>query len=83
METGNTQHKKRLKGIVVKDAANKTAIVKVERFTLHAKYKKYMKHSKRYKAHDEQNLCKAGDTVIIEETRPLSKEKHFKVVDSH
>ena len=71
---------KRLKGTVVSDALNKTAIVLVESFKKHPKYKKYMKSRKRYKAHDEKNVCKKGDKVTIEETRPISKEKHFRIV---
>ena len=71
---------KRLKGTVVSDALNKTAIVLVESFKKHPKYKKYMKARKRYKAHDEKNVCKKGDKVTIEETRPISKEKHFRVM---
>ena len=74
------ERRKRLKGTVVSDALNKTAVVLVESFKKHPKYKKYMKARKRYKAHDEKNTCKAGDKVTIEETRPISKEKHFRIV---
>ncbi|TSD02314.1 MAG: small subunit ribosomal protein S17 [Parcubacteria group bacterium Athens0714_24] len=70
---------KKLKGIVVSDAMNKTVVVLVNRYVKHPKYKKYLKKSKKYKAHDENNEYKKGDNVLIEETRPISKDKHFKV----
>ncbi len=75
-----TRHRKRLKGIVVSDASDKTVVVLVESFKKHPKYKKYMKARKRYKAHDEKNAYKEGDKVTIEETRPISKDKHFRIV---
>ena len=65
---------------MVSDASDKTVVVLVESFKKHPKYKKYMKARKRYKAHDEKNVHKAGDKVMIEETRPISKDKHFRVV---
>ncbi|OGZ10903.1 MAG: 30S ribosomal protein S17 [Candidatus Lloydbacteria bacterium RIFCSPHIGHO2_02_FULL_51_22] len=81
MATNTTQHnKRRLKGTVLKDAKDKTTIVLVTSFKMHPKYKKYVKASKRYKAHDEHNVSKAGDVVEIEETRPISKDKHFRIV---
>jgi small subunit ribosomal protein S17 len=58
----------------------KTVVVEVNRFVKHPKYGKYMKQSKKYKAHDEENTYKVGDKVSIEETRPISKDKTFKVV---
>ncbi|MBI5004884.1 MAG: 30S ribosomal protein S17 [Candidatus Lloydbacteria bacterium] len=71
---------KRLRGVVVSDKMDKTIVVLVNRFVEHPKYKKRVKQSKKYKAHDEANTYKVGDMVEIEETRPLSKDKHFKVV---
>ena len=71
---------KKLRGVVVSDKMDKTVVVLVNRFVKHPKYKKYMKQSKKYKAHDETNKYKVGDAVEIEETRPLSRDKHFKVV---
>lgn len=68
------------KGTVVSDKMQKTVIVKVDRFVKHPKYGKYLKRSKRYKAHDEENTYKVGDRVKFEETHPISKEKSFKVV---
>jgi len=73
--------KKRLKGKVVSDKMQKTVVVEVERIKMHPLYKKRYKVHKRYKAHDEREICKVGDEVIIEETRPLSKEKRWRVVE--
>jgi small subunit ribosomal protein S17 len=71
---------KTLKGTVVSDKMDKTAVVLVTRFVMDPKYKKYVKNSKKYKAHDEDNSAKIGDEVTIVETRPISKDKHFKIV---
>jgi small subunit ribosomal protein S17 len=71
---------KKLKGIVVSDKMAKTAVVLVHRYVKHPKYKKYIKISKKYKVHDEEKKYKIGDEVIIEECKPLSKDKHFKVL---
>jgi len=72
--------RKRMTGTVVSDKMDKTVVVSVERFFQHPKYKKYVKRNKKYKAHDENNECKVGDVVEIEETRPLSKEKRWRIV---
>ncbi|MGB9848091.1 MAG: 30S ribosomal protein S17 [Minisyncoccia bacterium] len=72
--------KRRLEGIVVSDKMSKTVVVEVERFKRHPLYHKIMRISKRFKAHDEKNECKVGDRVLIEQTRPLSKEKRWKVI---
>ncbi|PCI20852.1 30S ribosomal protein S17 [Candidatus Wolfebacteria bacterium] len=74
---------KRLQGVVVSDKMDKTVVVSVNRFVKHPKYKKYFKISKNYKAHDESNSFKEGDRVEIEETRPISKDKTFKVVENN
>ena len=74
-------NKKTLKGVVVSDKMQKTAVVSVTRFVQHPKYKKYFKISKKFKAHNEENKAKTGDTVMIEETKPMSKDKHFKIVE--
>ena len=71
---------KTLNGVVVSDKMQKTVVVSVTRYEKHPKYKKYVKISKKYKAHDEENNHKVGDKVTIIETRPISKDKHFKVV---
>ena len=70
-----------LKGVVVSDKMDKTVIVSVSRFVKHPLYGKFYKVSKKYKAHDEENKYKVGDKVEIVETRPISKDKHFKVVN--
>jgi small subunit ribosomal protein S17 len=72
--------KKQLKGIVVSDKMDKTIVVRVETLKTHPQYRKKYKSHKKYKAHDEKNNCKTGDMVVIEETRPLSKDKKWKVV---
>jgi small subunit ribosomal protein S17 len=73
-------HKKQLKGVVVSDKMQKTVVVSVNRFVKFPKYGKYVQKSKKYKAHDEINMYKMGDKVIIEETNPISKDKNFKVI---
>ncbi len=75
------QIKKRvLQGLVVSDKMAKTRVVLVAGLKKHPKYQKYYKVSKKFKAHDENNEYKSGDAVIIEETRPLSKEKRWRIV---
>ncbi|MFA5778093.1 MAG: 30S ribosomal protein S17 [Candidatus Paceibacterota bacterium] len=77
----NTENKgKFLKGVVVSDKMDKTVVVSVSRFVKHPLYGKFYKISKKYKAHDEANKYKIGDKVEIVETRPISKDKKFKVV---
>jgi small subunit ribosomal protein S17 len=80
MNTKNTKSNKVLKGVVVSDKMDKTIVVKVTRFVEHPKYGKRIKKTKKYKAHDENNSKKIGDKVEIEETRPISKDKKFKVI---
>ena len=67
-------------GIVVSDKMEKTVVVDVEYYAKHSLYKKIIRHNKRIKAHDEENVCKVGDKVRIMETRPLSKDKNWRVV---
>lgn len=69
-----------LKGTVISDKMQKTVTVKVETFFHHPKYKKRIKRTKKYKAHDEKEECRVGDQVLIKEVRPLSKEKRWKIV---
>lgn len=66
-------------GIVASDKMDKTVVVKVEQMVKHPIYKKYIKRNVRYKAHDAENTCAVGDRVLIVETRPLSKDKRWKV----
>ena len=72
--------KRILQGVVVSDSCDKTVIVRVERRIMHPLYKKFVSRSKKYAAHDEENRYRAGDAVRIEESRPLSKRKHWVVV---
>ena len=69
-----------LQGTVVSDKAEKTIVVRVERRVQHPMYKKFIRHSKRYMAHDEANRFKVGDFVRIVECRPLSARKRWEVV---
>jgi small subunit ribosomal protein S17 len=69
-----------LRGVVVSDHGDKTVIVRVERRFMHPVYKKFVTRSKKYAAHDETNRYRVGDTVRIEESRPLSKRKHWVVL---
>ena len=66
--------------LVVSDAQNKTVVVRVERRVMHPIYKKFIRRSKKYHAHDETNICKAGDSVRIRECRPISKTKCWEVI---
>lgn len=68
-------------GVVTSDKMDKTIVVSVETLIAHPLYKKRIKQTKKFKAHDEQNQCKAGDKVRIMETRPLSKDKCWRVVE--
>ena len=72
--------KKQRSGVVVSDKMDKTVVVQVERVVAHPLYGKRLRRRRRYKAHDETNACHLGDRVMIEETRPLSKQKHWRVV---
>lgn len=67
-------------GIVTSDKMDKTVVVSIVEHVRHPLYKKYVKHSLKVKAHDENNECGVGDTVRIMETRPLSRDKHWRVV---
>ena len=68
-------------GLVVSDKMDKTVVVAVETRKVHPLYKKAIRVTKKYKAHDENNACKIGDKVKIVETRPLSKEKSWRVTE--
>lgn len=72
--------RKRLKGVVVSRSGEKTAVVRVERSKLHPIYKKRYVLSKKYHAHDSKNVTAEGDTVTIEEMRPVSKKKRWRIV---
>lgn len=72
--------KKQLKGIIISDKMDKTVVVKVESIKEHPKYKRRFKVHKNYKAHDEKEEYNEGDFVVIEETKPISKDKNWVVI---
>jgi small subunit ribosomal protein S17 len=72
--------KRILQGVVVSDKMDKSVTVNVERRTQHPLYKKFIRRSKKYVAHDETNTCKEGDIVQIQECRPISKRKCWEVI---
>ena len=78
--TERTSRKTRV-GMVVSDKMQKTVVVSIERRVEHPVYGKMVRRTKKLKAHDEQNEAKTGDTVRIMETRPLSKDKRWRVVE--
>jgi small subunit ribosomal protein S17 len=80
MNKKKTTIKRRIEGVVVSDKMQKTRVVEVNSMKKHPKYLKYYKVSNRFKAHDEDNAYKVGDQVTIEETRPLSREKRWKII---
>jgi small subunit ribosomal protein S17 len=72
---------KTMVGVVVSDKMDKTVVVSVQRHRQHRLYGKTLRRTTRYKAHDPNNVCKLGDTVRLVETRPISKEKRWRVVE--
>ena len=74
--------KRIMQGVVVSDKMDKSIVVNVERRTQHPLYKKFIRRSKKYVAHDENNSCKKGDVVQIRECRPISKRKNWEVLAS-
>lgn len=72
---------RKLKGTVTSHNMEKTAVVKIDRLRKHSKYFKYYLVSKKFKAHDEKNEYQEGDMVCIEETRPLSKDKRWRIIE--
>ncbi len=75
-----TQKKRQFQGTVVSDRMTKTRVVEVVHTKFHSQYQKRYPVTQRFKCHDEKNECKTGDKVVIEETRPLSKEKRWTIV---
>lgn len=80
METTRNLRKERI-GVVVSNKMDKTIVIAVERKVKHAKYGKFVKRRSKFTAHDEANTCNIGDTVRIMETRPLSKNKCWRLVE--
>lgn len=81
MSENRESFRKTREGLVVSDKMDKTVVVAIERRVKHPVYGKMMTRTKKLKAHDEENSAKLGDTVRIMETRPLSKDKRFRVVE--
>jgi small subunit ribosomal protein S17 len=77
----NKRNRKTLVGTVVSNRMEKTIVVRIERRTLHPLYKKYITRTKKIKAHDEGNLCQIGDLVKVIESRPLSKDKRWNLLE--
>lgn len=74
-------NKRMIKAIVISDKMDKTIVVKTERLVKHPIFHKYVRRHAKYKAHDENNQCKVGDTVVIIESRPISKDKRWRMVE--
>jgi small subunit ribosomal protein S17 len=72
-------NKRTIKGVVVSNKMDKTVVVKSERLVKHTGFRKYMRQHQKYKAHDERNECGIGDRVMIVESRPLSRDKRWRV----
>ena len=75
-----TAHRRKLTGTVVSDKMDKTVVVRVDRTKIHPRYGKRYTESTKFKAHDEKNEFHTGDLVMLEETRPLSKQKRWRVL---
>jgi small subunit ribosomal protein S17 len=71
--------KRTMQGVVLSNKMDKTVVILTERLVKHPRFHKYMKRHVKYKAHDEKNMCNIGDTVVIAESRPLSKDKRWRV----
>jgi len=80
MSEENKKIQRTVVGRVVSDKMDKTVTVKVERRIMHPLYKKFIRRSKKYAAHDEANVCKVGDMVSIRECKPISKRKKWEVL---
>ena len=80
-ESGTRGERKVREGLVVSDKMDKTIVVSVERLRRHPIYKRVVRLSSKFKAHDQENTARVGDTVRIEESRPLSREKRWTVVE--
>jgi small subunit ribosomal protein S17 len=75
----NTTRKTTKVGLVTSSAADKSVVVRVENLVMHPLYQKFVRTSSKFMAHDEENTCNDGDRVLIEECRPLSKRKRWRV----
>ncbi len=75
------RNRKQLIGKVVSNKMNKSIVIEIENLVMHSLYKKSVRRTKRIKGHDEKNECSVGDIVKVEETRPLSKEKRYRLIE--
>ena len=75
------RNKRTIKGVVTSDKMDKTIVVKAERLVKHTVFHKYVRKHVKYKAHDEKNQCKVGDTVLINEARPMSRDKRWRMIE--
>lgn len=73
--------RRKVRGRVVSNKMDKTVVVSVERFVKHPRVHKYVKRVRTFKAHDEENACNVDDVVVLEETRPLSRTKRWRVIE--
>jgi small subunit ribosomal protein S17 len=74
-------NKRTLKGVVVSNKMDKTIVVRTERLVKHPVFHKYVRRHDKYKAHDERNECAIGDTVLIMEARPMSRDKRWRMLE--
>jgi small subunit ribosomal protein S17 len=79
VETTERRNRRTLQGLVVSNKMDKTVVVRVTRHVKHARYRKYVRDSKKYLAHDETQECGIGDLVTIVETRPMSRNKRWRI----
>ena len=80
MSNVSTERRKTTKvGVVTSNSADKSVVVKVENFVMHPLYQRFVRTTSKFMAHDEENACNAGDRVVIEECRPMSRRKRWRV----
>ena len=79
MSDARARHKTTKVGLVTSNAADKSVVVKVENLVMHPLYQKFVRTTSKFMAHDEENACNEGDRVLIEECRPLSRRKRWRV----
>lgn len=77
----NSSKRKQIIGKVISNKMDKTIVVEIERLQMHSLYKKSVRRTKRIKSHDAKNECSIGDIVRVEETRPLSKDKRYRLIE--
>jgi small subunit ribosomal protein S17 len=78
---GERSNKRTIKAIVVSNKMDKTIVVRAQRLVKHPEFHKYVRNYVKFKAHDEKNICNVGDKVLIVESRPLSREKRWRMVE--